>query len=118
MVALSLERGSVWVVRLQPNQGREMGKIRPAVVLQLEQVTAAGLPTVVVAPLSSRLYAGAQPLRVHIPARDRLLQPSWVCVEQIRAIDRSRIGEGPLTHLTEDERTTVEQALLGLLGMR
>jgi len=116
-VALSLERGSVWVVHFHPNQCREMGKIRPAVVLQVEQVTAAGLPTVVVAPLSSQLHAGVQPLRVYIGARERLLQPSYICVEQIRAIDRSRIGEGPLTHLTEDERTHVEQALLGLLGL-
>jgi len=118
VVALSLERGSVWVVRLHPNKGREMGKVRPAVVLQVERITAAGLPTVVVAPLSSRMYAGVHPLRVHIPARDRLLQPSYVCVEQVRAIDRSRIGDGPLTDLTNNERTNVELALLGLLGMR
>lgn len=118
MVALTWEHGSVWVVRLHPNQGREIGKIRPAVVLQFERITAARLPTVVVAPLSRRMFAGVDPLRVYVPARERLLQPSYVCVEQIRAIDRSRIGEGPLTHLTDDEQTKVEQALLGLLGMR
>jgi mRNA interferase MazF len=37
--------------------------------------------------------------------------------EQIRALDRSHIGEGPLTKLTSDEMLALERSLLGVLGM-
>jgi len=34
--------------------------------------------------------------------------------DQPRALDRSRIGEGPLTTLTAEELAALERALLGL----
>lgn len=117
MVAVAPRRGEIWVARLNPNRGQEMGKTRPTVVLQSEHLTRAGLPTVVVAPLSTQLRVDLEPLRVRIPARDRLLQESYVCVEQVRALDRDRFGEGPLAALTDAEMAAVERALQGILGL-
>jgi mRNA interferase MazF len=37
--------------------------------------------------------------------------------DQPRALDRSRIGEGPLTTLTAEERAALERALLGVLAL-
>ena len=48
-----------------------------------------------------------------MPARDRLLKDCQVVVDQPRALDRERFGEGPLTALTEEELVSVEQAFLG-----
>lgn len=116
-MAVGPRRGEIWAARLNPNQGQEIGKTRPTVVLQSEYLTQSGLPTVVVAPLSTQLRADLEPLRVRIPARDRLLQDSYVCVEQVRALDRDRFGEGPLTTLTDAEMAAVERALQGILGL-
>jgi mRNA interferase MazF len=87
------------VARLNPNQGAEVGKVRPVVVIQADALTEAGLATLVVVPLTSQRRRGADALRVPIPARDRLLRECWAMAEQPRALDRNRIGEGPLTRL-------------------
>jgi mRNA interferase MazF len=54
---------------------------------------------------------------VLIPARDRLLRECWALAEQPRALDRNRIGEGPLTRLSADQMATLEQALRAGLGL-
>jgi mRNA interferase MazF len=38
-------------------------------------------------------------------------------VDQVRTLDRRRIGEGPLTQLTDLEMAAVERALAGVLGL-
>ena len=95
-----MRRGEAWVARLNPNQGAEVGKVRPVVV-----------------PRTSQRRRGAQALRVPIPARDRLLRECWAMAEQPRALDRNRIGEGPLTRLSADEMDALEQALRAALGL-
>ena len=112
-----MQRGEVWVANLNPNKGGEVGKIRPVVILQESRLIAAGLPTVIVAPLTSQLRKGLEPLRVAVRARDRLVQDCHVMVEQIRAIDRMRIGDGPLTKLSTEEMMELEESARGVLGM-
>ena len=48
-----MRRGEIWVARLNPNQGAEVGKLRPVVILQADPITHAGLATVVVVPLTT-----------------------------------------------------------------
>lgn len=38
-----MHRGEIWVERLNPNQGAEVGKLRPVVILQADPITQAGL---------------------------------------------------------------------------
>lgn len=92
-----IRRGEIWVARLHPNQVAEVGKVRPVVVIQADPLTEA--------------------LRVHVAARDRLLRDSYAMAEQPRALDRTRIGEGPLTTLSAEEMAALEQALRGVMGM-
>lgn len=112
-----IARGEVWVARLTPVRGGEIGKARPVVVLQDDRLTGAGLATVLIAPLTTRLFPGTEPLRVAVAPRGRLLQPSYVVVEQVRALDRSRFADGPLTRLTPGEMAAVERRLLAVAGM-
>jgi mRNA interferase MazF len=53
----------VWVARLNPNQGAELGKLRPVVVIQADALTEAGLATLLVVPLTSQRRRGAEALR-------------------------------------------------------
>jgi mRNA interferase MazF len=112
-----MRRGEIWVANLNPNKGSEAGKIRPVVILQTDELTAAGLGTIMAAPLTTRLWTAFEPLRVKIGARDRLEKDCHVMVEQTRAFDRSRFGDGPLTSLTPEEIATVERSLKGVLGL-
>jgi mRNA interferase MazF len=63
------------------------------------------------------LMAENEALRVLIPTRDRLLRECWAMAEQPQALDRNRIGEGPLTRLSADEMAALEHALRAGLGL-
>ena len=112
-----MRRGEIWVARLNPNQGAEVGKLRPVVLIQADPLTQAGLATVVVVPLTTQHRPATGPLRVPISARDRLLRDCYAMADQPRALDGARIGEGPLATLTAEELAALERALLGVLGM-
>lgn len=110
-------RGEVWVANLNPPRGREIGKVRPVVVMQCNDMNAAVTPMVVCLPLTTQVYSGFSRWRVSIPARDRLLKPCQVVTDQPRALDRSRFGDGPLTTLTAEELAAVERGLKAVLGI-
>lgn len=58
---MSFSRGDVVLARLNPNQGAEMGKVRPVLVLTETMLIQAGLPMVMVVPLSSQLWGELSP---------------------------------------------------------
>jgi mRNA interferase MazF len=112
-----MRRGEVWVANLNPPRGREIGKVRPVVVMQCDELDAAVTPMVVCLPLTTQVYPGFSCWRVTLSARDHLLKPCQVVADQPRTLDRARFGEGPLTTLTADELAAVERALKAVLGM-
>jgi mRNA interferase MazF len=116
VVAL-VRRGEIWTANLNPNKGSETGKIRPVLILQEDALTMAGLPTILIVPMTTQYRPGTAALRVAVPARDRLRANCYAMVEQVRAVDRGRIGEGPLAVLTPDEIASVERSLRAALGM-
>jgi mRNA interferase MazF len=85
-----MRRGEVWTANLNPGRGREIGKIRPVLIIQADEL---------------------------IEARDRLREACQVVVDQPRALDRERVGDGPLTILTRTELAAVERGLRVVLGM-
>jgi len=112
-----MRRGEIWVANLNPTRGAEVGKIRPVLVLQADWLTEQGARTVVALPLSTKVRSDASALRLTIKARGRLKMDSHVVIEKIRAVDRSRFGEGPLARVDEAELVAIEQQLKGVLGM-
>lgn len=83
-----MKRYDIHYVRLDPAEESEMAKTRPAVIVSLDELNAS-LPVVVVCPLSSRVRP-EWPSRIQI----RLLgRNADVCAEQIRTINKSRLGK-------------------------
>lgn len=112
-----MNRGEVWVAQLEPRRGAEVGKSRPVIVLQEDRLTAAGMPTVLVVPLTTKLWPRFEPIRVRIGARRGLREDCHAMVEHVRSIDRSRLRQGPLTTVTRDEMQSVERSLRVVLGL-
>ncbi len=112
-----MKRGEIWTANLNPSRGREIGKIRPVLIIQANELLDAPIPMVVVLPLTTQVYPQFRLWRVTISARDRLNEPCQVVVDQPRALDRTRLGDGPLTTLTQSEIDAVEQSLRVVLGM-
>jgi mRNA interferase MazF len=116
-VVAVMKRGEIWVGNLNPSRGREIGKIRPVLIIQSDKLGEDITPMVVILPLSTQVYPAFKRWRVTIPARGRLLKPCQVVIDQPRALDRARFGEGPLATLTQEEMAAVEKSLLGVMGM-
>ncbi len=112
-----IRRGEIWTANLNPSRGREISKIRPVLILQAEELIDADTPMVVVLPLTTHVYPEFRLWRVTVPARDRLKDACQVVVDQPRALDRTRIGDGPLTVLAPAELAAVERSLRVVLGM-
>ena len=112
-----MKRGEIWVGNLNPSRGREIGKARPVLIIQSDELSEDITPMAMILPLSTQVYPTFKRWRVTIPARDRLLKPCQVVTDQPRALDRDRFGEGPLATLTTEEMAAVEKSLLAVMGM-
>jgi mRNA interferase MazF len=112
-----VRRGEIWTANLNPNRGSETGRIRPVLILQEDALTTGGLPTILIVPMTTQFRPGTAALRVAVSARDRLRADCYAMVEQVRAIDRGRIGDGPLAVLNAEEVARVEKSLRAVLGL-
>lgn len=107
-----MTRGSIVRVNLEDGKPPEFGKTRPAVVISNDEANA-GLPTVVVVPLSTR-PPEIWPLRIQLPGL-RGLQQSYAVVPGIRQISKERI-QGHIADLPEDALQSLQQACFAYLG--
>ena len=66
-------RGEIWLVNLNPTKkSNEMGKVRPVVVFQNDELNHSDYPTTIVIPLSTSLVDDSQPIRMRVSAREDL----------------------------------------------
>lgn len=87
-----MRRGDVYWVNLDPVVGSEVGKKRPAVILQNDLANRTS-PTVTVVPLSGSVER-VFPFQVRIPAGEAgLARESKALCEQIRTVSRQRLLE-------------------------
>ncbi|MBU1189497.1 MAG: type II toxin-antitoxin system PemK/MazF family toxin [Gammaproteobacteria bacterium] len=112
-----MRRGEIRVASFKPWRGKEIGKARPCLIMQADWLTTVSPGTLIVLPLTSQLWQGADMLRVAISPRERLRKPSWVMIDKIQTLDASRFGDGPLAALNEPEMSVIEQKLQAVLGM-
>jgi mRNA interferase MazF len=88
---------SVYVVNLDPTIGLEIKKSRPCVVLSPDKMNSV-LGTVIIAPMTSTLRG--YPSRVEVRFQNKTGE---VCLDQMRAVDESRLGKQPLGRLKQSE---------------
>ncbi len=51
-----IRRGEIWTANLNATRGREIGKIRPVLVMQANELIDADVPMVVVLPVTTNVY--------------------------------------------------------------
>lgn len=107
----SLTRGDFVTVALQG----EMGKPRPALVIQTDLFEAT--TSVTVLPVTSTLIE-APLLRVPVEANPDtgLRAPSQIMIDKIVTVPRSKLGQ-PFGHLDDAGMLTVTRALMVFLGI-
>ena len=88
-----ISRGDIYYADLRPAVGSEQGGIRPVVILQ-NNVGNRHSPTVIAAPITSRLGKPRLPTHVALDgSAGRLHRGSVILLEQLRTIDKSRLME-------------------------
>lgn len=86
-----IKRGDIFFANLNPVCGSEQGGVRPVLVVQ-NDVGNRYSPTVIVAPITGVIKKDRLPTHVGLPPETGLKKPSMVLLEQVRAIDKSRLS--------------------------
>jgi mRNA interferase MazF len=104
-------RGSIWWVDLDPTRGAEIRKQRPAVVLSADGLNRARR-TVVIVPLSTG-PPPRPPIVVGVPSAG---EASVAVCDQIRAVDRTRLGR-PAGILSRTDLRALEDGVRAVLAL-
>jgi mRNA interferase MazF len=102
-------KGEIWIANLNPvKKNNEMGKIRPVLVFQTDELNHSDYPTTIVIPLTTVLIDDAEPIRMRILKRKNLIKDSDLIITQIRSVDNSRLIE-KVASLTPKEYIKVKE---------
>ena len=108
-------RGEIYYADLSPVLGSEQGGYRPIVILQNNKGNKYST-TVIVAPISSRVFRNTLPTHVLIDEQF-LEKKSVILLEQIRTIDKKRIDE-KVGCLSAEVMECVDEAIKTSLDIR
>lgn len=112
-----MRRGEVWLVRLEPTVGAEIGKTRPAIIVNDDAVGI--LPLCVVVPITEwkeRYGARDWIVRLEPSAENKLKKPSAADTFQVRSVSQSRLIR-QLGILSETAMQEITQALSVVLDI-
>ena len=113
---MTVKRGDIYYADLSPVVGSEQGGVRPVLILQ-NDVGNRYSPTVIAAAITSKLGKARLPTHIDVYAnRLGLAKDSVVLLEQIRTIDKKRLGE-KMGHLDEDVMRAVDDAITVSFGL-
>jgi mRNA interferase MazF len=112
----AIKCGTIYLANLNPQKGTEPGKTRPVLILQDQALLDADHPSTIIIPLTTNLIDNAEPLRIRVKAREKLVRDSDLLIDQIRAIDNRRITSGPLANLDLEMLKKIYQAVLEVIG--
>lgn len=113
-----IQRGDVFSVDFEPVRGSEQGKLQPALVIQ-NDIGNRYSPTVIVAAITSR---GRSRFDVNVPIKapeGGLTSDSVVLLNQIRTVDKSRLGRywGRVSAQTMEQVNEAIKISLGLISI-
>lgn len=86
------QRGEIYWVNLDPTVGSEIAKTRPAVIIS-NNIGNQYADRVIVAPITTAQVAKVYPFEVKVETSEGgLRQTGKILLDQIRAIDKARLG--------------------------
>jgi len=110
-----VKRGEIYYADLNPVIGSEQDGLRPCVVVQ-NDVGNAHSSTVIIVPLTTTIKKIKLPTHVVISQACGLEADSLVLAEQIRTLDKSRLGEF-VGRVGADEQALIDRALTISIGL-
>ena len=86
-IAMIIKQYEVYWINLDPTIGSEIQKTRTGVVITPNEMNS-NINTIIIAPLTTKSHNYPTRLKTNIAGKD-----CWVVLDQIRAIDKSRLKE-------------------------
>ncbi len=114
---MKFTRGGVYLARLDPAKGAEIGKLRPIVLLTAQDLLNVQPPHVFICPLSGQSEQAYQALHVKLSARDNLHAESYALTEHCRSISIRRMQPERLAQLDPDGVKQIIHKLQRLIGV-
>lgn len=113
---MTVKRGDIYYADLSPVIGSEQGGVRPVVIIQ-NDVGNRYSPTVIAAAITSQHNKAKLPTHINVGAQGcGLAKDSVVLLEQVRTIDKQRLGEKMGT-LDNGAMTQIDKALSVSFGL-
>jgi len=103
------KKGEIYLAKLNPKKGDEVGKIGPVLIYQTNMLNDCGHSTTIVLPMSTFLIDESYPLRYRIEKEDNLEKKSDILCDQIRALDNQRIIPNLLAKLSLKEMLEIDR---------
>lgn len=110
-----IKRGEIYYADLSPTIGREQDGFRPVLILQNDMGNKYG-DTTIVAAITSRQTSNYLPTHVKLVS-DCMKCESIIMLEQIRTIDKTRLGEY-VGRISKQTRKLVNKAIAISLGIK
>lgn len=115
---MSIKRGEIYFVNLNPIKGKEQSGIRPVLVLSIDAINELPLVVTVVVGTKGENIQRNYPTNVKVsPLESGLpLETVFLCF-QIRSLDQNRFSTQPSGKLSEEKMEEVEIAIRYCLGL-
>lgn len=111
---MSVRRGSIWSVTLDPTVANEQGGTRPCIVVSSDRFNALPIHQAIIVPLTTRQRGF--PHHVLVGDDGGLTRDSWAMCEAMRAVSTQRFGQLISTATEETINAVTEQVTLWLSG--
>jgi mRNA interferase MazF len=115
---VSIERGQIYFVNLNPIQGREQAGTRPVLVLSIDAINQLPLVVIVVVGTKGTNIKRDYPTNVRVSASDSGLpmETVFLCF-QIRSLDQNRFSADLSGKISDNKMLEVEAAVRYCLGL-
>lgn len=108
-------RGEIYLARLDPVIGSEQGGVRPVLIIQ-NNIGNFFSDTVIIAVITSHIHKANLPTHVRLSCGYGLVKDSIVMLEQLRTIDKCRLGIR-VGSLNNKDLLKVNRSLLISIGL-
>ncbi len=109
-----VKRGEIYYADLSPVVGSEQGGVRPVLIVQ-NDVGNRFSPTVIAAAITSKMDKAKLPTHVELTRSNGLQKDSVLLLEQLRTIDKTRLG-ARVGEVGAETMQKINNALLISLG--
>ncbi len=115
---MTIERGQIYFVNLNPAQGREQAGKRPVLVLSIDAINQSPLVITVVVGTKGENIRQDFPTNVRVSPEDSGLpmETVFLCF-QIRSLDRTRFSERPSGQLSHTKMLEIEATVRYCIGL-